>query len=516
VEALRLEEIGRLRSYALLSFGMYLTGAIGVPFLGGNSVLRALLAVQLAIDSLLAVFLYLRLRDPGHYRPGQVLALAVLATITGYTIVLYWGIHSAAPAMVAIGIYFFNRSQSLGAALLIYLLCAGSQAVLAILILTGAMADPGIYTGEGRALHHHVVTQVVIQFLFFMAHMLARSGRAGTLRVIDGLLLAQRQVEQREAAFQEVKQDLDRMVQLGGAGRYTDQTIGGFRLGAVIGRGSMGEVYQAAHADTGEVAAVKLLHPHVLDHPGSVERFLREAEATGSLESPHVVRVLAASPPGAPLPYLVMEHLAGSDLAQLLRNRRRLAADKLGLLVHQIADALDEAGQKGIVHRDLKPHNLFQLERPGQPPIWKVLDFGASKLAQHSGTLTQGRVVGTPAYMAPEQARGEDVTPAADLYGLAAIAYRCLTGRPPFSGKDLPTTLYNVCYTMPLQPSVIADVPTAVDAILAVGMAKNPADRFHSAAELAKALRRALAGLEDDWLHRRAEALLADQPWTHV
>jgi serine/threonine protein kinase len=331
--------------------------------------------------------------------------------------------------------------------------------------------------------------------------------------VVDGLLQAHRQVEQREAAFQEVKQDLDRMLQLGGPGRHTDRILGSYKLGVVIGRGAMGEVYEAHHLQGGERAAVKLLHPNVLSHPGSIERFLREAKAAGALESQHVVRVIDASPAGSGLPYLIMEYLTGNDLAHHLRKRRRLPFDKLEQLTRQVGSALDEAGEKGIVHRDIKPQNLFLLERAAGPAIWKVLDFGASKLAQHKGTLTEGRVVGTPAYMAPEQARGEDVTPAADIYALAAICYRCLTGRPPFSGKDLPTTLYNVCYSMPPQPSVVADLPPAVDSVLAVGLAKTAPERFETASELADALSAALGGHRDDWIDRRAQALLAHMRW---
>ena len=146
-------------------------------------------------------------------------------------------------------------------------------------------------------------------------------------------------------------------------------------------------------------------------------------------------------------------------------------------------------------------------------PIWKVLDFGASKLAKHSGTLTEGRVVGTPAYMAPEQARGEDVTPLADVYALAAISYRCLTGRPPFSGKDLPTTLYNVCYSMPPQPSSVAELSRRWTACWRSALPRKARDRFESASELAGALASAFTGQRDDWLDRRGQALLAHMPW---
>ena len=513
VEAMFLEEVARTRVFALMCIFIDIFAMIGLPFLGGNMVVRNILLAQIAVNTVGATYLYFDLRDPGRYRGTVVMSLALLATITAYTAILYWGINSAAPCMIVLGIYFFSRNQSLAAALVVYGLCAGSQALLAALTLSGAVPDPGMYTGAELPFYIHVITQVLLQFMFFAAYVLARSGRTSTLRVVDGLLQAHRQAEQREAAFQEVKQDLDRMLQLGGPGRHTDRILGSYKLGVVIGRGAMGEVYEALHLQGGDRAAVKLLHPNVLSHPGSIERFLREAKAAGALESQHVVRVLDASPPGSGLPYLIMEYLVGNDLAHHLRKRRRLPFDKLEQLARQVASALDEAAEKGIVHRDIKPQNLFLCERAAGSPIWKVLDFGASKLAQHKGTLTEGRVVGTPAYMAPEQARGEDVTPAADIYALAAISYRCLTGRPPFSGKDLPTTLYNVCYSMPPQPSLVADLPHAVDSVLAIGLAKTAAERFESAGELADALAAALGGHRDDWIDRRAQALLAHMNW---
>jgi serine/threonine-protein kinase len=513
VEAMFLEEVARTRVFALMCIAIDVLAVVGLPFLGGNTLVRNLLLGELVVNLLGATYLYFDLRDPGRYRGTVVMSLALLATVTAYTAILYWGINSAAPCMIVLGIYFFSRNQSLAAALVVYGMCAGIQALLAALTLSGAVPDPGMYTGAGLPLVVQIITQVIIQFMFFAAYVLARSGRTSTLRVVDGLLQAHRHAEQREAAFQEVKQDLDRMLQLGGPGRHTDRILGNYKLGVVIGRGAMGEVYEALHMQGGDRAAVKLLHPNVLSHPGSIERFLREAKAAGALESPHVVRVLDASPPGSGLPYLIMEYLTGNDLAHHLRKRRRLPFDKLEQLVRQVGSALDEAAEKGIVHRDIKPQNLFLLERSSGGPIWKVLDFGASKLAQHKGTLTEGRVVGTPAYMAPEQARGEDVTPSADVYALAAISYRCLTGRPPFSGKDLPTTLYNVCYSMPPQPSLVAELPHAVDSVLAVGLAKTAAERFESAGELADALASSLGGHRDDWIDRRAQALLAHMSW---
>lgn len=513
LEALHLEEGARTRVFALFCVILDVLGLIGIPLLGGNEVVRNVLMAQLSANLVCALWLVHHLRDPSRFSQGVVLPMAMLAMVTGYTAILYWGVFSAAPAMIVIGLYFFSRSQSLAAALVVYSMAAGLQGGLAFLIMTGIVSDPGLYTGNQQSLLHNLVTQGIIQFLFLAAHTLARKGRRQTLSVIDGLLQAHRQVEQREAALQEVRQDLDRVLQLGGPGRCTDRIVGTYKLGVVVGRGAMGEVYEASHIETGQRAAVKLLHPNVQAYPGAIQRFLREAQAASSIQSPHVVRVLDASPSGAGLPYLVMEFLHGHDLAHHLRRRRRLSPRKMEELARQVAGVLDEAADKGIVHRDIKPQNLFLVESTSKHSHWKVLDFGASKLAETHGTLTEGRVVGTPAYMAPEQARGEEVSPSADVYALAAISYRCLAGRPPFSGKDLPTTLYNVCYSMPPKPSDAAELPTAVDCVLAIGLAKKPSERFETAGEFAEALTAAMSGHRDDWIERRAEALLAELPW---
>src|ERR1700691_4349622 len=178
-----------------------------------------------------------------------------------------------------------------------------------------------------------------------------------------------------------------------------------------------------------------------------------------------------------------MERLRGHDLAHQLRRQRRLQLAQAEVLVEQVALGLEAAREARIVHRDLKPHHVFLSEYEGVRR-WKILDFGVSKVGG-TGTLTKGHVVGTPAYMAPEQARGEDVDHRADVYSLAAILYRAATGHPAFTGKDVPTTLYDVVYRVPTQPSILAPLPGDVDRVLALGLAKDPRDRFETATELA-------------------------------
>src|SRR4029078_577887 len=135
----------------------------------------------------------------------------------------------------------------------------------------------------------------------------------------------------------------------------------------------------------------------------------------------------------------------------------------------EVGEALDRARAAGVVHRDLKPHNLFRCD----DGTWKILDFGVALLGAPSGTLTRGAAIGTPAYMAPEQARGETVDHRADLYAFGAVLYRAITGRAPFAARDTPSLLYAVNHEMPLRPSALGPVSPAIEQFLALALAKS-------------------------------------------
>ena len=323
-----------------------------------------------------------------------------------------------------------------------------------------------------------------------------------------------RHLSNREVLLQEVRQELDRALRVEGAGRYTDHSLGDWNLKSVLGRGAMGEVYEAFHKESDQIAAVKVLHPNVMQNPDHVTRFFREAKAASSLESKHVVQVLEVSDATQVVPFIVMERLRGTDLAHQLRNESKCAIGEVHKLVREVGIVLDLARKKGIVHRDIKPQNLLLSEEPDGHAIWKVLDFGVSKLGEHSGTLTQGHVIGTPTYMAPEQALGEDVDPQADMYALGAVAYRCLTGRPPFSGKEVAAVIFKVVCEMPARPSLLAPLPEDIDRVLAVVLAKDSTKRFRTAAELSTALKRAAAGDLDPGTRALAREILAETPWS--
>jgi len=512
-DAMHAEEVERTRVFAKLSVALTAFLIVGLPFFAGNNVMRYVLVGAVVGCFLQSLWVVHTLRDPARYDPRWVTMLALWAALTTFIGIVYVGIFSIGPAAIIVGIYFLGRSQIRGIATLIYVTTASLQAGAAVLFISGAVVDPGIFTAAGVDPVVAVFIQILVQLLYAIAFALSRASRLSSLEAMHDLQNAMQQVAQREALYQEVRAELDNALMLEGAGRYTDQEIGSFRLGMVIGRGAMAEVYEATNTTTGEPAAVKLLHPNMADSGNAVQRFLREARAAGALSSPNAVKVLEASPPGAPTPYLAMELLTGHDLAYWLRKRRRLSIPEVVDLVQQVAGVIDLAADAGTVHRDLKPHNMFRHEPEDGLYEWKVLDFGMSTLGEHAGTLTGGRVIGTPAYMAPEQARGKAVDSRADLYSLAAVAYRCVTGRPPFAGKDIPSLLYSVVYDVPVQPSTLRDIPEQLDHVLAVALAKDRDNRFASGAELSAAFAAAAEGDADDWLARRAEALVLEHPW---
>jgi serine/threonine protein kinase len=199
-----------------------------------------------------------------------------------------------------------------------------------------------------------------------------------TLDAMSKLEQAVRGNAHRDALLAEARAELDRALKIGGPGRWTEQEIGSFQLGVLIGRGGMGEVYEAYGLTDRREAAVKLLHPGTLAEPVLLQRFLREAHTASQLDCPHIVRVLEVGTTAGEIPFLAMERLRGHDLAHQLRRQRRLPLPQIKILVDQVAIGLEAARVAGIVHRDLKPHNVFFAEEAGLRR-WKILDFGVSK-----------------------------------------------------------------------------------------------------------------------------------------
>jgi len=512
-ELMAFDEIRRMRIYLRVIIAFFGLLLVFMPFIGGDPTARWVFSGGLVFYTSVVAWFVIITRNPSKYTFKYLMPVCVAGVPSGYAGVYYWGIFS--PAVVAIGmmLYFYSLVGNRAFAFVLYLSCAVAQAVLSVLIIGGVIADRGLIGAGTLGFTGQVLTQIAIQAVLFCIYLIARLSRRSLVDSILRLEAAVRAVAQRDAMLREARQEIHRALRIGGPGRYTEQTLGSFKLGVVLGRGAMGEVYEARHVATGEPAAVKLLHRHLLASPDNVERFLREAKAVATLRVPNVVEVLEVGDPSEEMPYIAMERLHGNDLGHHLRARGRLDADETAAIIREVARGLDAAADAGIVHRDIKPHNIFLADSDDGRQVWKILDFGLSKLSGHDGTLTRGQVLGTPAYMAPEQARGDRTDHRADIYSLAAISYRALTGHPPFSGDDLWAVLGDVVHKMPRRPGDLADVDPDLERVLAIGLAKLPGLRFDRAGELAAAFEDASRGALGGDLRARADEVLAAQYW---
>jgi serine/threonine-protein kinase len=271
-------------------------------------------------------------------------------------------------------------------------------------------------------------------------------------------------------------------------GKVLSQT---YTIVRVLGEGGMGRVYEATHKRiAGKRFAIKMLHPEYSRQPEVISRFQREAEAAASIHSPYVVDVYDVDRTNDGRPYIVGEFLEGEEFAAFLEKGGKMPVTPAVRIVRQICKALDAAHAKGVVHRDMKPENVFLTGDLGHP-IAKVIDFGISKTGDTPGTaLTKtGMIMGTPSYMAPEQARGERVDHRADIYAVGAILYCALTGKRPFDRGDPTATLTAVLTEDPPRPrSIEPTIPDPLEMVIQRAMAKSPADRYQSMAELDQAL----------------------------
>jgi serine/threonine-protein kinase len=281
------------------------------------------------------------------------------------------------------------------------------------------------------------------------------------------------------------------------------ERVGQYALQRKLGEGGMGEVWLAEHALLKRPCAVKFVRPEMATHPATAARFAREVQAVTGLTHLNTVRVYDYGRAEDGSFYYVMEYLDGPTLEDLVARAGPLPPGRVVYLLRQVCGALVEAHAAGLVHRDLKPGNVIVAALGGQRDVAKLLDFG---LVQDLSTeiddrLTRtGPVLGTPAYMSPEQGAGESaLTARSDLYSLGAVAFFALPGRPPFQGKTL-GQLLAAHRSEPLPP--LTDVPTDLAAVVARCLAKDPTDRFPSAAELDRALGQCRCA--PDWSPERA------------
>lgn len=268
------------------------------------------------------------------------------------------------------------------------------------------------------------------------------------------------------------------------------QLGGRYRLDERIGGGGMGEVWRGTDEVLGRTVAVKIMLPALLDEPGFAERFLTEARIMARLKHPGVVNVYDfSSDPSTSTAFLVMEYVDGDPLSRTLSRVGRLTAARTMALIAQAADALEAAHAAGIVHRDVKPGNL--MVRANGTLV--LTDFGISRSELASQLTGTGTVLGTASYISPEQAAGQVATAASDIYALGVVAYQCLAGRRPFEGENpLEIAMKHVREPPPALP---ADIPPAVREIVLRTLAKDPANRWPSAAALSAVARQAAATL---------------------
>jgi serine/threonine-protein kinase len=272
-----------------------------------------------------------------------------------------------------------------------------------------------------------------------------------------------------------------------------DVLAGRYRVERVLGRGGVAVVLSVTDLVEGKLRALKLLGRAARSLPSTVERFFREARAMARLTSEHAVRIFDVGAFDDGAPYLVMEHLEGTDLAALLRRRGALPAHEAALYVLQACEAIGEAHDGGIVHRDLKPGNLFLTRAPGGEPCVKVLDFGFSKqlaLAERERVTLSNAVLGSPAYMSPDQILSpRSVDARSDIWSLGVVLYQLVTGRLPFKHDDASQTLAQVMNDTPAPPSSLRKgLPLALDAVVMRCLEKDPTRRFADAGQLAAAL----------------------------
>ena len=301
-------------------------------------------------------------------------------------------------------------------------------------------------------------------------------------------------------------------------------TVGNYHLDQILGRGGMGTVYSGEHVYIGKRVAVKVLHPRFAKYEDAVKRFLREARAASSINHPNIVDVTDFGPTPDGGVYFVMEYLEGTSLEDLIEKKGAVQLHRALNVANQMALALAAAHEKGIIHRDLKPDNIMLIRKPGRRDIVrmlspdpgdeattarfviekedeydfvKILDFGIAKVLHREelapGQTLAGAVFGTPEYMSPEAARGDEVDHRADIYSAGVILFDMLTGRPPFEASAAAEVLAMQINKPPPSPREVAphlEITEAADRLVLKAMSKDRDQRHQSMDDFREELQR--------------------------
>jgi serine/threonine protein kinase len=267
-----------------------------------------------------------------------------------------------------------------------------------------------------------------------------------------------------------------------------------YRVLTVLASGGSSVVYLAHHASLGREVAIKVVRPEVFADDADVEGYLLEARIIAALSHPNILTVhdVGRLPDGRP--YIVMEYVSGRSMSRLLEGGQVLPIDVAFDVMEQVAAGLGHAHRHGVVHRDIKPANILLRQRSTGRPVAKVADFGIASVAAAKDGGHAAAYIGTPHYMSPEQAAGEPVVPASDLYSLGVVMYRALTGQRVFPGEAPAELCLHHLRTEPKPLRQVAphlDIPPPLEAIVLRCLAKRPEDRYPTAEALLEDLERA-------------------------
>jgi len=501
--AMRTEESGRAGSIGLFYAVIGAITALWAPMLEGHPDLKGpIVAVMLCFT--VASLVTWRAARQGRYSTRLFRGYGVMAVITSTAMLGYLGPFSPTALAVTLGIAFFGQSADrvgagaiCGSAILLY-------ALILLGLMTGITQDIGVFRGDEAGSAGQWFMTVMVPLVLVVTLSQARSARAATERALGDVLVVAAQERQIAVQLEEAQAELSRMADRS-RGRLTGQNVGAYRLGRLLGSGGVGEVYEAVDGRDVSRVALKVLNLRSEHDDMAVARFVREGDILASLTSPHVARVHEHGQVDDGTLFIAMEFLEGEDLAAILRGQGRLSEVETAEMTRQVCAALREAHEAGVVHRDVKPHNLFRT----QDGDWKVLDFGVSKLMEGGSQLTQGWALGTPQYMAPEQARAEDITTQTDIYGLGATLYRALTGQPPNPSRGQAALVF-AALRRPARPrSVFPDLNPHVEDVLALALAPGRDLRFQTVEELDRCFTQAMT--EQLALSYRERAMLV--PW---
>jgi hypothetical protein len=426
------------------------------------------------------------------------------------------GLHSAFAAAIVAPLFLGGLFRSTDRAawgsdrrLRIWLGIAAAHATAFLLVLVGALPDVGNVPvlPAGAPWWHAAVFHLVIQGAYAVAFAAGVAVDRRHEALIEETHKATEHAALAQAALVAASEAIEALRMADTHAIFLHRQIGRFRLQRMLGRGGMGDVYEGRDESSGERVAVKLLQRTRVSDPASLRLFAREASALARVHSPYVARVLEAADAEADVPFIAMDLVEGPSLATVLQERGRLTLAQLRDLVHDVSEGLADVHRAGVVHRDVKPHNILYTESR-ERSVWKLVDFGVAQI-QDPAAGRRDMIVGTPSYMAPEQAQGGLVDARADLYSFCLVIYRSLTGRPAFAGE-----VEVARRRSPPHPAAFVQAPRDVELALRVGLSLRPGDRFTTAAELKHAFLAAIDGRLDAELRLRAEAMLAREPWT--